>query len=258
MVFGMPYLRITQVGSYYMNILRIKSGGNIDTHVAYEIDFAGENSGVDYWYNKMPNTGWYASDVFGNYNTGNTYLFYSCDPQTGKPKEVECADGQRRVITLALTHSNMRFKLRKIYRFNEVMYSEGVAGYATGNHIHCEACEGVVHTKVRNKYGYYNLPNMLDLTKVFYILDTFTTVLDTKGLQFMATSEVTVDDGQILVTTANVNLRRGYGKNTHIITVLSKNTKVHWYWEQRNGWYKVYLPERDLQGCIYSEYLKGE
>lgn len=52
--FGHKTINISQIGSGY-------DGGNHYSHVSYELDLAGEDSGVDVWRNKMPNTLWYCA-----------------------------------------------------------------------------------------------------------------------------------------------------------------------------------------------------
>lgn len=187
MVFGMHHLNISQTGAGY---------GVQDSlsHVSYELDLCGQDSSVDYWFNKLPDTCFKCTGRFGTKSTGNTFFFVTCDA-SGTAKKVLCADGNYRVITLALTHSGWTPTLGKIYPYNSYFYMEGVSGKATGNHIHLECCEGLVVRKVVNAKGYWNLPNMLDARKVFWILDGWTTVVNTQGLQFKhcTSAEVTQD-----------------------------------------------------------------
>ena len=187
MVFGMHHLNISQIGSKY-------DGKEHLSHTGYELDLCGEDAGVDYYFNKLPNTCFRCTGRFGTRDTGNTFFFVTCDT-AGQAKKVLCADGVYRVITLAMTHSNRDASIGKIYRYNEILVSEGVQGHASGNHIHLECCEGLVVRKVVNSKGYWNLPNMLDCRKVFWVLDGWTTVVDTKGLTFKhcTGAEVTQD-----------------------------------------------------------------
>lgn len=185
MVFGMHHLNITQIGSRY-------DGKNHLSHTSYELDLCGSDSSVDFWYNKMPNTCLKCTGRFGTLSTGNTFFFVTCD-STGQAKKVLCADGMYRVITLALTHSAWSPTIGKVYGYNAVCYKEGTSGAALGNHIHLECCEGLVTRKIPNVKGYYNLPNMLDARKVFWILDGWTTVVNTQGLAFMHCKSVAVE-----------------------------------------------------------------
>lgn len=187
MVFGMHHLTISQTGAGY---------GVQDSlsHVSYELDLCGQDSSVDYWFNKLPDTCFKCTGRFGTRDTGNTFFFVTCDA-SGTAKKVLCADGVYRVITLAMTHSNRDASIGKIYRYNEILVSEGVQGHALGNHIHLECCEGLVVRKVVNSKGYWNLPDMLDCRKVFWVLDGWTTVVNTQGLTFKhcTSAEVTQD-----------------------------------------------------------------
>lgn len=176
MVFGMHHLNISQTGAGY---------GVQDSlsHVSYELDLCGQDSSVDYYFNKLPNTCFKCTGRFGTRSTGNTFFFVTCD-SNGVAKKVLCADGVYRVITLAMTHSNRDAVLGKIYKYNEVMVTEGNQGYVQGIHLHVECCEGLVVRKIQNAKGFWNLPGMLDARKVFWILDGWTTVVSTHGLTF--------------------------------------------------------------------------
>lgn len=176
MVFGMHHLNISQTGAGY---------GVQDSlsHVSYELDLMGSDKSIDFWFNKMPNTSLKCTGRFGTQATGNTFFFVTCD-SNGVAKKVLCADGIYRVITLAMTHSNWSPVIGKIYGYKSVCYKEGTAGVATGNHIHLEACEGLVTRKILNAKNYWNLPAMMDARKVLWILDGWTTVVSTHGLTF--------------------------------------------------------------------------
>lgn len=193
-VFGMHHLNITQIGRLY-------DGKTHLSHETWELDLAGSDPECDYWINKMPNTWWKVAGRFGTKSTGNTHFFWSCD-RNGKAIPVRCADGKDRVITLAMTHSNADYKLGSIIAPSQVMYQEGTAGHASGNHIHLEVAEGCVLRKVPNAKGYYNIVGIMDARKVFFILDGYTTVVNTKGLNFKHTDsaevrEKTGDDDMI-------------------------------------------------------------
>lgn len=176
MVFGMHHLNITQTGAGY-------GVQNSLSHCSFELDLAGEDSSVDYWFNKLPDTCFKCTGRFGTRSTGNTFFFVTCDA-AGTAKKVLCADGVYRVITLAMTHSNRDAVLGKIYKYNEVMVTEGNQGYVQGIHLHVECCEGLVVRKIQNSKGFWNLPGMLDARKVFWVLDGWTTVVSTHGLTF--------------------------------------------------------------------------
>ena len=93
-------------------------------------------------------------------------------------------------LTLAMTHSSRSYPVGAIIGYKGILYQEGTAGKATGNHIHLEVCEGRVKTKYRNSKENYNLPNMLDPRSVFFICDSLTTVMNTHELTFRHCSSV--------------------------------------------------------------------
>ena len=185
-VIGMHHLNITQIGSYY-------DGKKHLSHCSWELDLAGSDGGIDYWFNKLPNTYWKTAGRFGNKSTGNTWFFWSCD-KDGKAIPVRCADGKDRVITLAMTHSNADYRLGTIIPPEGILYQEGTAGHAAGAHIHLEIAEGCVLRKIQNAKGYWNIVGIMDARKVLFIWDKFTKVIDTKGLNFKHCDKVTVDD----------------------------------------------------------------
>lgn len=181
LVFGMHHLNITQAGAGM-------TGGKNLSHISYELDLAGEDGGIDFWRNMMPNTYWI---VAGKWGTSGTVFFWPCD-KNGNGKKVLCADGVERYVTLAMTHSYANYKVGKIIGYKDVMYQEGTKGFATGNHIHLECCSGRVREKIL-KNGVYILEDMLDPRKVFFVLDGYTTVKSTLGLSFKHCSKVEVE-----------------------------------------------------------------
>lgn len=196
LIFGMHHLNITQLpgGSY--------------SHPNYAMDLAGEDSGVDFWFNKMPNTCFKCTGQFGARSTGNTRFFMSCD-DTGNPKLVRCADLEARVVTLALTHSNKDFETGKIYHPGDVLYQEGTAGKATGNHIHLEVAEGMQTTKTYDPaMGVYRMANELNPLRMFFVSDDFTTVVDTRGAD-LAHCPTAVSTGLTIIDGKNKLLEDG-------------------------------------------------
>ena len=187
LVFGMHHLNISQVGT-------LIDGKPHYSHPNYALDLCGEDTGIDFWFNKEADTCFYCSGAFGTKKTGNTRFFVSCDYQ-GKAKKVMCADGKARVVTLALTHSGKDYRLYHIYTPNEVLYQEGTQGKATGNHIHLEVAEGSVKTKYYdNKLGVYRMKGEFNPVDAFFILDSFTTVVRTQGLQFKHCLQTKVEE----------------------------------------------------------------
>ena len=256
LIFGMKCLNVSQIGSGY-------DGKNHYSHVSYEVDLAGMDTGVDVWRNKMPNTLWYCAGSWGNASTGNTRFFWSYGTDK-KPKKVLCADGALRYITLALTHSNKSYIVGKYYSHDEIMYQEGTSGYATGNHIHLEVCAGHTRTKVQNSKGGYNLANMLRADKCFFLLNGYSYIKNNGGLSWKTTntvpytvnssstsSEGTIKHGFVkgygkgkkMVTKVALNMRSDASTKSSIVKTLAKGTTVTYYgYYAYNGstvWYRV-------------------
>lgn len=241
LIFGMKCLNVSQIGSGY-------DGRNHYSHVSYEVDLAGMDSGVDIWRNKMPNTRWYCAGAWGNANTGNTRFFWSYGTN-GKPKKVLCADGALRYVTLALTHSKRSFTVGKFYSYNEIMYQEGTSGYATGNHIHLEICGGHTRTKVRNRKGGYNLANMLRANKCLFLLTGYSYIKNTGGLSWKTARIVPYTDsssssedafqkgyekGKAFTTKVNLNLRSEPNTSSKVLLTIPKGKKCYYY-----GYYRM-------------------
>lgn len=187
LIFGMHHLNITQAGS-------LLDGKEHYSHPNAAIDLAGEDSGIDYWYNKESDTCFYCSGYFGNRSTGNTRFFVSCD-STGQKKKVLCADGKERVVTIAMTHSSKDYRLYHVYKPGDILYQEGTAGRATGNHIHLEVAEGSQKTKYWDvKMKVYRMMGEMDPRNAFFILDGFTKVVNTQGLIFKHCTSVKVEE----------------------------------------------------------------
>lgn len=187
LVCGMHDLRVTQAG-------KLDVGGNPLSHNLHELDLAGEDGGIDYWKNLMPNTWWKIAVKWGN---SGTVLFHSCDKE-GKPKKVVFADGSIDYATLALTHSNANYTVGTLVGYMQVMYQEGTKN-AYGNHIHMEISRGHVLEKVVDPTGqYYILACMVDPRKAMWILDGYTKVVADMGLNFKHCTKndlsITVDE----------------------------------------------------------------
>lgn len=145
--------------------LRITQGDFEGTHPKYAIDNAGKDSGKDPFY--APFTG---RVVFiDKYENGNAFIFQSNDL-------VHTPSGLKRVCVMFIHCDELLVKKNTIYRQGDKLGYEGVAGIATGNHIHCEVSL-VPYTKpyedtVFNCKVMYYLPNSVPFEKAFYMNDT--------------------------------------------------------------------------------------
>lgn len=203
LVFGMHHLAISQIGT-------LIDGQPHYSHPNYALDLVGEDTGIDFWKNMESETCFFCAGSFGTRETGNTRFFITCD-ETGKATPVMCADGKERIITLAMTHSNKDYEIYKIYRPGDEMFREGTAGKATGNHIHIEVAEGAQRTKHWDAdLGVYRMKNEMNPVDAFFILEPFTTVVDTKGLKFKTTKttrmETNMNDAEKLIAFADTQI----------------------------------------------------
>lgn len=160
-------------GMHHLNISQGRFAGFSHTNLnAY--DLAGEDTGIDYFraYATYEVIGIHRWD--GTSSTfANTIHFYDAEND----------------ITLALTHMDSisadYYIGRKFYS-GDVMYMEGQAGRATGNHIHLEVAEGRQASKtyfaVNGTYN-YQLVNKLDIEEYFY-LTSGETVVNAAGYSF--------------------------------------------------------------------------
>ena len=173
LVFGMHHVYLTQAengelpsgvkptASHYSDLLAL--------------DCAGEDSGIDFWFNK---SGYWI--CLGRWGNAGTTFFGSCDNK-GDFLPVHCADGVDRIVTIALTHSKLKYTTGNIYTPEMVMYQEGTAGFATGNHIHIEVGIGWQVKKYKiNRH--YRLRNALKPSDVFFLKRGWHTVV-TKGVE---------------------------------------------------------------------------
>ena len=175
--FGMKVLNITQ-----------RPKGNY-SHPNYAMDLAGSDSGVDYWYAQGR---W---KCMGQWKYGSNTFFFCPVDASGLPTKVHCADGADHIVTIAMTHSNLKYvksTVGKIYENGEPMYEEGTYGKATGNHIHLEIALGVITTKYYDStLRVYRMKNELDPEKYFFINASFTSIKYLNGMnfKFVATNE---------------------------------------------------------------------
>lgn len=225
--YGMKVIDVTQLpgGSY--------------SHPNYAIDLAGSDAGIDYWY-AVGN--WRCLSTWGE---AGTYFFVSCDA-VGNTCKVKCADGQDRVITLALTHGAgfyVKPVIGKVYLDGQVMYEEGRKGKATGNHIHAEIAQGTQTRKYYDaKMNVYRMNNELDISKYMFICRERSTVKSTMGAELPLCYTAVYKEGvnvpkgtdmyiDIIAKKEKLAIRKGLtfsaGKNTTpVVYTLSKGARA--------------------------------
>lgn len=134
-----------------------------------------------------------AIDMTGG-GTGKDYAYAPCDMKiVAIPKnnnahtiyfnsleKVLCSDGIEREVTIAFTHMDdiAKYKVGQVFKSGEICYQEGVAGNATGNHIHIEVANGH-HTSKQyvtidgERYWRFSEKDALKPTEVFFGLESW-------------------------------------------------------------------------------------
>ena len=133
---------------------------------------------------------------FDKVSRANAVLFGTCDEQ-GNPKKVRCKDGIDRVLTYALLHDDYieNLKVGQIFKTGEYLYNQGMAGGATGPHIHMEVAEGWQYER-ENREGAPSrqIKNAIDLSKVFYLLDNWNYIFDANGETFKTVKSRNIEE----------------------------------------------------------------
>lgn len=120
---------MSQQALFPMRHLNVTRKYGIASHVgSYAVDLAGKDTKIDDVYAPFDCV---VKKVWPN---GNTVWFQSLAP-------VKCADGSMSIVTVSMTHDNSvtGMYLGRIFKQGAVIYQEGTAGNATGNHVHLEA-----------------------------------------------------------------------------------------------------------------------
>lgn len=173
-IYPSPYMRITQ-------------GFMMGTHAdSYAIDDAGSDTGIDFIV--APFTGIikkiYTADA-------NEVWFESSEP-------VIYPDGTVDYMTMLFAHDNdiSNLFVGKVIARGERFYEEGVAGNASGNHVHMECGKGKFTGSGwhKNNAGYWSINNGKNPTECLWVDDTIT-ILDSYGYTFKRIEpEVVVPD----------------------------------------------------------------
>lgn len=138
-----------QLIKFPMKTMKITQGSNGQfSHQGVEaLDLAGVNEGIEQAYAPVDMTLKYRDAAA----TGNALFFESDRP-------VLFADGTIDYASFMFIHDNYVDDLKSSYKQGEEFMDEGMAGYATGNHIHFEVAKGKLTTcYYKNLYGTYGL-----------------------------------------------------------------------------------------------------
>lgn len=120
-------------------------------------------------------------------NEAHTVYFKSLD-------KVLCADGVSRVVTIALTHCDdiSKYKIGQRFKSGAICYKEGVAGKATGPHVHIEVADGIHELKEYvwiggKKYWRFSEASALKPTDVFFALEGWNKTRNLMGVPLIWT-----------------------------------------------------------------------
>lgn len=172
-------------GMKVINISQLPQGSY--SHPNNAMDLFGADSGVDFWFAQGR---WKC--IAGPWGAG-TYFFAPVD-ENGAYAKVHCADGEDRIVTLALTHSYLKYvqtTVGTVYENGQAMYEEGTRSAnpkykVTGNHIHLEVAQGIRTTKhYDSSMGVYRMAGELNPLDVMFVNDGFSTVKQTLGAELM-------------------------------------------------------------------------
>ena len=119
-------------------------------------------------------------------------------------EKVLCADGVSRVITIAMTHCDdiSKYKVGQKFKAGDAFYKEGVAGKATGPHVHIEVADGVHTTKQYVWIGgkkYWRFPESCALkpTDVFFALEGWNETRKLMGVSLLWTGSRQFTEGEM-------------------------------------------------------------
>lgn len=147
-----------------MEVLNVTQGDNMGTHKGtYAADLAGSDTGRDLFYAPFS----VVCKAIDEKN-GNAVWWESLN-------KVRFADGTIDFATIMTIHDNnlSGIYIGATYAQGTQIAQEGMAGYATGNHIHFEIAKGTYdHMYDRNEYGVYHLPGNMPMEKACFGDDT--------------------------------------------------------------------------------------
>lgn len=118
-------------------------------------------------------------------SSANSILYGTCD-DNGDPRAVLCEDGNLRILTFNFSHMNdiSKIKIGTIYKSGDLIYEEGTAGQATGNHVHVEIGNGWQYTKHYDANRNYCLRDLVNVYDVFHQLNGWNKIKFLNGYTF--------------------------------------------------------------------------
>lgn len=129
------------------------------------------------------------------------------------------------------------------YQRNEVLFPKGADGFATGPHFHITLGRGKMSGSgwAKNNLGLWILKTTgynIKPEHGMFIDKNFTTIKNTRNIEFLSLNEEEKEEDNIYYTTANLNIRYGPGANYRFVNLLHKDTKIK-VESISNGWAKI-------------------
>ena len=136
-----------------------------------------------------------------------------------------------------------KLKVGQVFTRKERIAIEGKDGYATGEHFHIVVGRGKFRGSgwVKNTNGIWVINTTGGAVKpedAFFIDNTFTTIKNSAGLNFLDLYIPDIEDEYYYTTAESLNIRLGPSTNYNAINTLPQNTKVK-VLEFVNNWAKI-------------------
>lgn len=150
-------------------------------------------------------------------------------------------------ITLMIVHPEDK-DLKNVYvgrkyQRNEVLFPKGADGFATGPHFHITLGRGKMSGSgwAKNNLGLWILKTTgynIKPEHGMFIDKNFTTIKNTRNIEFLSLNDEEKEEDNIFYTTANLNIRYGPGANYRFVNLLHKDTQIK-IESITNGWAKI-------------------
>ena len=129
------------------------------------------------------------------------------------------------------------------YQRNEVLFPKGADGFATGPHFHITLGRGKMSGSgwAKNNLGLWILKTTgynIKPEHGMFIDKNFTTIKNTRNIEFLSLNDEEKEEDNIFYTTANLNIRYGPGANYRFVNLLHKDTQIK-IESITNGWAKI-------------------
>lgn len=158
---------IQDVALFPMETMTITQGmfGNFSHKGSMSIDLGGKDAGIDPAFAPFDLT-----LVWKDSLSGNGLCFQSDRP-------VICADGTINHVTFVMWHMNdiSAYRVGQKFKQGEKIYEEGMAGRATGNHIHFNIAKGKYeggYPLFKNSDGVWCIKNQVPPMDILFVNDT--------------------------------------------------------------------------------------